>query len=250
MRILISNDDGIGADGILHLTEAMSEIGDVTIVAPVTEKSAAGHSITMKYPLRCTEVNLRDKFVGYAIEGTPADCVKFGIRNIMKDKPDIVVSGINHGANTAINLIYSGTVSAAREAAIMDCPAIAFSITDHVPTSFDYAKKIAKKITEQVLEKGLKEGILLNVNIPDLPEEKIKGILPTRQGCSKWDDVYEERTDPYGNNYYWLTGVMTDFTSDLGNDQIAVKNDYVAVTPVHFDLTDYKTLEELKDWNL
>jgi 5'-nucleotidase len=250
MKILVCNDDGIGSEGIFQLADALSEIGEVEVVAPITEQSAVGHSITMKTPLRYAKYNMRNKFEGYAVEGTPADCVKFGIKNLLKESPDIVVSGINHGANTAISIIYSGTVSAAREAAIMDCPAIAFSITDHRPKYFDFARKVAKDITLQVVKYGLTKGTLLNVNIPNLPENEIKGIIPTRQGLSKWDDIYEERVDPYGNNYYWLTGSMTDYCQELINDQIAVKNNYVAVTPIHFDLTDYKTFEEIKSWNL
>lgn len=250
MKILVSNDDGIGAEGIFQLADALSEIGDVAIVAPLTEQSAVGHSITMKVPLRVTEYNLRDKFVGYAVNGTPADCVKFGIKNLLRSRPDIVVSGINHGSNTAISIIYSGTVSAAREAAIMDCPAIAFSLTSHKPTLFDYAKKVAKGITLKVVENGLPNGTLLNVNIPHLHENEIKGIKATHQGNSKWADIYEKRTDPYGNDYYWLTGEMIDFDKDLNSDQIAIKSNFVAVTPVHFDLTDYKTFDELQNWNL
>jgi 5'-nucleotidase len=250
MKILVCNDDGIGSEGIFHLADALSGIGDVTVIAPVTEQSAVGHSITMKLPLRYSKYNLRNKYTGFAVEGTPADCVKFGIKNLLKEEPDIVVSGINHGANTAISIIYSGTVSAAREAAIMDFPAIAFSITDHRPKYFEYAKKIAKLLTLQVAEKGLRKGTLLNVNIPNLPEDLIRGILPTKQGGSKWDDIYEERIDPYGNNYYWLTGEMTDFDTNQDNDHIAVKNNYVSITPIHFDLTDYETLNDLSKWNL
>jgi len=249
MKILISNDDGIGAEGIFQLAEALSEIGDVTIVAPLIEQSAVGHSITMKVPLRIAEYNLRNKYIGYAVSGTPADCVKFGIKNILKTKPDIVVSGINHGSNTAISIIYSGTVSAAREAAIMDCPAIAFSLTNHKPTDFEYAKKVAKELTLKVHQNGLAKGTLLNVNIPHVPENEIKGIIPTHQGTSKWADIYEKRIDPYGNDYYWLTGEMIDYENDITFDQIAIKNNYVAVTPVHFDLTDYKTYEKLQTWN-
>lgn len=250
MKILVCNDDGIGSEGIFQLADALSEIGEVTVIAPTTEQSAVGHSITMKVPLRYKKYNIRDKFMGYAVDGTPADCVKFGIKNLLKQDPDIVVSGINHGANTAISIIYSGTVSAAREAAIMDYPAIAFSITDHRPTHFEYAKIVAKELTKKVMENGLKKGTLLNVNIPNLPQDQIKGILPTKQGCSKWDDIYEERTDPYGNKYFWLTGTMTDFNNDIINDQIAVKNNYVAITPIHFDLTDYEVFNSLEDWNL
>jgi len=250
MKILVCNDDGIGSEGIFQLADALSEIGDVTVIAPIAEQSAVGHSITMKVPLRYTKYRMRNGFNAFAVDGTPADCVKFGIKNLLNEVPDIVVSGINHGANTAISIIYSGTVSAAREAAIMDCPAIAFSITDHKPKYFDVARKVAKELTLKVVGNGLKKGTLLNVNIPNLPENQIKGIIPTIQGNSKWDDIYEERVDPYGNNYYWLTGTMTDFDTGLQHDQIAVKNNYVAVTPIHFDLTDYESFEDLKSWNL
>ena len=152
MKILVCNDDGIGSEGIFQLADALSEIGDVTVIAPISEQSAVGHSITMKVPLRYNKYNIRNKFTGFAVDGTPADCVKFGIKNLLNEVPDVVVSGINHGANTAISIIYSGTVSAAREAAIMDCPAIAFSITDHKPTHFEFAKKVAKDLTLKVVK--------------------------------------------------------------------------------------------------
>ncbi len=250
MKILISNDDGIDSEGIYRLAEAMSEIGEIIIIAPKTEQSAAGHSITMKIPLRIQEVKVRNKFKGYAINGTPADCVKIGITHILKELPDIVVSGINHGSNTAISIIYSGTVSAAREAAILGCPAIAVSVTDHNPKYFDVAANVVKKLALKVIKNKLPEGIVLNVNVPNVPAEKIKGILPTFQSKSKWNDSYEERTDPYGNKYYWLTGKMSDSDEEIHNDQTAIKNNFVSVTPIHFDLTDYKVYEELKKWDL
>ncbi len=250
LKILVSNDDGIDARGIYELATALQEIGDVTVIAPRTEQSAVGHAITMKIPLRITEYYRNGDFFGYAIDGTPADCIKIGIRNILKSVPDLVVSGINHGSNTAINIIYSGTVSAAREAAIMDVPAIAMSITSHQPDYFDYAKNLIQKLANVVAEKGLQRGTLLNVNVPNLPSEKIKGALVTTQGKSKWDDIYEERKDPYGRNYYWLTGTLTETDKDLGTDQFAIKNDYASVTPIHFDLTDYETFEKIKNWNL
>ena len=250
MKILISNDDGIDAEGIYRLAEAMSEIGEVIIIAPKTEQSAAGHSITMKIPLRIQEHKVRNKFKGYAINGTPADCVKIGITHILKELPDIVVSGINHGSNTAISIIYSGTVSAAREAAILGCPSIAVSITDHNPEYFDTAANVTKELALKVVKNKLPEGIVLNVNVPNVPAEEIKGILPTHQGKSKWDDGYEERIDPYGNKYYWLTGKMEDTDEEIHNDQVAVQNNYISVTPIHFDLTDYKVYDELKKWNL
>ncbi len=250
MKILVTNDDGIDSHGIQQLANALKEIGDVTVIAPRTEQSAVGHAITMKIPLRVTEYYKNGDFFGYAVEGTPADCVKIGIRNILKSPPDLVVSGINHGSNTAINIIYSGTVSAAREAAIMDIPSIAMSITSHNPKHFDYACDTAKHLSRIVAEKGLRRGTLLNVNVPDLPQDEVAGMLMTTQGKSKWDDIYEERKDPYGKSYFWLTGTLTETDKVLGTDQFAILNNYVSVTPIHFDLTDYETFDEMKSWNL
>ncbi|MFH0734942.1 MAG: 5'/3'-nucleotidase SurE [bacterium] len=251
MKILVSNDDGIYSRGIYALVEALREIGEVIVVAPLTEQSAVGHAITMKIPLRVTQ-HFRGggKLFGYAVDGTPADCIKMGIRNIMQESPDLVVSGINHGSNTAINIIYSGTVSAAREAAIMDVPSIAVSITSHDVKDFTYAAKVAKQVALQVLEHGLTKGTMLNVNVPNLPEDQINGIKITKQGLSKWDDIYEKRIDPYGNDYYWLTGNLVNSDNEMDRDQMAIMNNYVSVTPIHFDLTDYKTFELMKNWNL
>ncbi len=251
MKILISNDDGIDSKGILKLAEALKRVGDVIVVAPRTEQSAVGHAITMKIPLRVTEYYHNGDRFGYAVEGTPADCVKMGIRNIMKESPDIVVSGINHGSNTAISIVYSGTVSAAREAAIMNVPAIAISVADHRPKNFEFACKLAAELVKQVVDKGLPNGTCLNVNVPDLPESEIRGVLITKQGKSKWDDSYEERVDPYGNKYYWLTGNLIETEDNtIESDQNAVKNGYAAITPIHFDLTDYTTYNEMKNWKI
>ena len=250
MKILISNDDGISARGIQELTKALKEIGEVTVVAPATEQSAVGHAISMKNPLRVTKHYHNEEFFGYAVSGTPADCVKMGVRNILKEKPDIVVSGINHGANAAVNIIYSGTVSAAREATFMEIPAVAMSITSHNPESFQAAAKVAKKLVKMVYENGLDKGTMLNVNVPNVSETEIKGIKITSQGKSTWDDYYEERTDPYGNNYYWLKGTLGDDQVDENSDEFAIKNNYVSVTPIQFDLTDRNEIQKLKKWNL
>jgi len=250
LKILISNDDGIDSPGISALAKELKKIGDVTVIAPRTEQSAVGHSITMKNPLRITEYFKNGDFFGYAIDGTPADCVKIGIRNILKEQPDIVLSGINLGSNTAINIIYSGTVSAAREAAIMDVPAIAVSVTSHEAKDFDYAAKLSAQLAKLVVKNKLKTGTLLNVNIPNLPEDKIAGVLLTQQGKSKWDDIYEERQDPYDKNYYWLTGSMKQTDNTLEADQFAVSNNYVSITPIHFDLTDYDSYQTMKEWKL
>lgn len=250
MKILVSNDDGISSIGITELVKELKKIGDVTVVAPATEQSAVGHAITMKYPLRVTEYSINGDFFGYAVDGTPADCIKIGIRNIMKVTPDIVISGINLGSNAAINIIYSGTVSAAREAAIMDVPSIAVSVASHDATHFDYAAGFSAELAQKIVKNGLPAGTLLNVNVPDMPKSEIKGVVITQQGKSKWDDVYEERIDPYGKKYYWLTGNLIETDNSLEADHFAVKNKYISVTPIHFDLTDYKTLEILRDWNL
>lgn len=250
LKILVSNDDGIDSAGILALVKSLREIADVTVVAPHQEQSAIGHAITMQTPLRVFEYHKDGKFFGYAIDGTPADCVKIGIRNIMSEPPDLMVSGINHGSNTAINIIYSGTVSAAREAAIMDVPSIAISVTSHSVMDFSFAAKVAKLLALEVNKRGLPKGTMINVNVPNLPEEQIAGILVTNQGKSKWDDVYEKRVDPYGRNYYWLTGNLVEVDHSLEFDQAAIRNNYVSVTPIHFDLTDYKTFEEMKEWKI
>lgn len=250
MKILVSNDDGIDAPGIYALVKSLKEIGEVIVVAPVREQSAIGHAITMQIPLRVTKVFKDGEFFGYAINGTPADCVKIGIRNILQEPPDIMISGINHGSNTAINIIYSGTVSAAREAAIMDVPAIAISVTNHAVTDFRFASKVAKMLTLEVVNKSLPAGTLLNVNVPDVPEEEISGIILTKQGKSKWDDIYEHRVDPAGRDYYWLKGNLMEVDSEIEMDQAAIKNNYVSVSPIHFDLTDYDTFEKMKNWKL
>lgn len=250
MKILVTNDDGIDSAGIAALKKTLSEIAEVTVVAPRQEQSAVGHGITMQIPLRVQEYYIDGTFFGYAVDGTPADCIKMGMRNIMKEDPDLVVSGINHGSNTAINIIYSGTVSGAREAAIMDVPSIAISVTNHRVKDFSYAAEIAKMLALKINEHGLVLGTLLNVNVPDIPEDKIAGILVTKQGKSKWDDIYEKRVDPYGKDYYWLTGSMMEVDKELEFDQVAIKNNYVAVTPIHFDLTDYETYDKLKTWNI
>ncbi len=250
LKILVTNDDGIDSAGIAALKKSLSKIAEVTVVAPRQEQSAVGHGITMQIPLRVQEYYIDGTFFGYAVDGTPADCIKMGMRNIMKETPDLVVSGINHGSNTAINIIYSGTVSGAREAAIMDVPSIAISVTNHRVKDFSYAAEIAKMLALQINEHGLALGTLLNVNVPDVPEDKIAGILVTKQGKSKWDDIYEKRVDPYGKDYYWLTGSMMEVDKELEFDQVAIKNNFVAVTPIHFDLTDYETYDKLKTWNI
>lgn len=250
MKILVSNDDGIDSPGISALVKSLKEIAEVTVVAPQGEQSAVGHAITMKIPLRVTHYYKNGDFFGYAIDGTPADCIKIGIRNIMQEAPDLVVSGINNGSNTAINIIYSGTVSAAREAAIMDVPAFAISVTSHVPKSYSFAAKVAKQLALKMKNHKLPLGTMLNVNVPDIPENEIAGIILTKQGKSKWDDIYEKRLDPYGREYYWLTGTLLEVDKNNDIDQVAIRKNYVSITPIHFDLTDYSTFDQMKHWQI
>ncbi len=211
MNILVTNDDGINAQGISALVEALKEIADVIVMAPLGEQSAVGHALTVSLPLRVTEYQKNGEFFGFAVSGTPADCVKLALRTFLKEKslpyPDIVVSGINHGRNTAVNVIYSGTVSAATEATVLDVPGVAISLASYHPNAdFSGAAEFIKRFVPEVVKHGLPKGTLLNVNVPSLPPEKIKGVVFTRQGKSYWDDTFEQRRDPHNRPYYWLKG--------------------------------------------
>ena len=207
-----------------------------------------GHAITMQAPLRIREHLKNGKPFGLAVEGTPADCVKFALHNRLKTPPDLVVSGINHGSNTAINIVYSGTVSAATEGTILGVPSIAVSLTTYDKPDFTYAAKVTKRIALSVLKHGLKPGTLLNVNVPAVPEKKIKGIKITRMGKTRWDDTFEARRDPINQEFYWLTGTLEVIDKGADTDQIAIENNYVSVTPIHYELTDFATLKKLKRW--
>lgn len=250
MNILISNDDGIDAPGIHALAHELRKIGQVTVVAPDKQQSAVGHAITMNYPLRVKEFHKNGKFFGYAVEGTPADAVKLAVRALLKRKPDIIVSGINHGSNTAISIIYSGTVSAATEGTILGIPSIAVSLTTYGKADFSYAAKFSRNLTRLVARHGLPKGTLLNVNVPPLKESEIRGVLVTRQGESTWDDAFDARRDPANKEYYWLTGALLEGDSDREADQWAVSNRYVSITPIQYDLTDYAMMDVLKRWSV
>ena len=250
LRILICNDDGINAEGIVALAREIRKIADVTVVAPSTQQSAVGHAITVNYPLRAVPWRVDNDLPGYAVEGTPADCVKLGVGFLMKEKPDMVISGINHGSNTAINIIYSGTVSAATEGTILGIPSIAISLASFQSTDFSYAAKLAGRLTLLVAEKGLPVGTLLNVNVPGIPESEIKGIMVTMQGISTWVDRFDVRRDPANREYFWLTGSMNVIDTETNTDHVAVMNDYVSITPVKYELTDRKLYDEMKGWGI
>lgn len=250
LHILVSNDDGIDAPGLYALVQEVKKIADVTVVAPDKQQSAVGHAITVNYPLRVVPFRKNGEFFGYAVEGTPADAVKLGVRFLTKVKPDILLSGINHGSNTAINIIYSGTVSAATEGTILGIPSIAISLTTYEEADFTYAARFAARLALLVVTNGLPEGTLLNVNVPAVPEKQIRGIRVTKQGTSKWDDTFDVRRDPANREYYWLTGKMIVTDTDLDADQVAIRNNVVSVTPIHYELTDRRTAELMKAWNI
>ena len=248
--ILVTNDDGIYTDGIYWLWEAVKDFGNALVVAPDTEKSAAGHAITITNPLRTKYVNRRGGFSGYAVNGTPADCVKIAVRSILKSPPDLVVSGINYGANVGTNVIYSGTVSAATEGTIFGIPSIAVSIDSHHPKDFKSAMDTTQNTLKKVLKFGLPEGTLLNVNVPDIPEEMIKGTRITTQGNAYFKDRFEKREDPRGNIYYWMTGESIDPDSSGNTDNRALKDGYISVTPIHYRLTNESFMSDLESWKI
>ncbi len=250
MKILLTNDDGINSLGIYALYQELKKIGQVSIVAPETEQSAIGHAITLSNPLRVREVYRDGSFYGYSVNGTPADCVKLGAMVIFKESPDIVVSGINLGPNLGIDVIYSGTVSAATEGTVLEIPSMAVSLATRRDPDYSFAATFAKDLCLRVKEKGLPSGTLLNVNIPAVPFDKIKGVRVTRQGKSRFKDTFEKRMDPRGNVYYWLTGEIIKEEEDEEADTKAVSGNYVSITPLHFDLTSYLHICGLKEWDI
>ncbi len=246
--ILVSNDDGIDAPGIEAAARELKKLGTVVVVAPEKQRSAVGHAITMNYPLRATKFYKHGSLFGYAVEGTPADCVKLATRALLHRQPDLLVSGVNHGSNTAINIIYSGTVSAATEGTVLGIPSIAISLTTYAKADFRYASAFARKLGKLVLQHGLPHGTLLNVNVPAIPASQVRGVRMTRQGKTRWDDTYDVRLDPNDKEYYWLTGKLEIIDHSAETDEIAVRQGYVSITPVQYDLTDYRFLEKLKRW--
>lgn len=252
MRILISNDDGIWAPGIRALVEALSSLGEIFIVAPDRERSATGHGITVHWPLKVDKVDFGISGVkAWAVEGTPADCVKLGIEVLTGDKrPDVVVSGINNGPNLGTDILYSGTVSAAIEAIINEVPGIAVSLASYHPNDFSVTGRIAALMVEKLLENGISEDTILNVNVPALAFEEIKGIKVTRLGQRRYQNAFHERRDPRGRIYYWIGGEPIDLDASQDTDIWAIESGYVSVTPVHFDLTNYKIMQEVDNWKL
>ena len=247
--ILVSNDDGITAPGIRMLISIMNTIGDVVVVAPDNPQSGMGHAITVNSTLYIESVTIDGKQPEYSCSGTPADCVKLAVREILDRKPDICVSGINHGSNSSINVIYSGTMSAALEAGIEGIPAIGFSLLDYNwNANFEHCKSYIETITRQVLEHGLPDGVVLNVNLPNLDKKDIKGIKVCRQARANWVEEFDKRTNPMGRDYYWLAGKFVNMDKGEDTDEWALANGYISVVPVQFDLTAHHTIQQLNTW--
>lgn len=248
--VLISNDDGINAPGIYALAKEIKKVAEVVVVAPDSQQSAVGHALTVSTPLRVTPYEKNGELFGYAINGTPADCVKLAVRNLLSRKPDLVISGINHGMNTAINTIYSGTVSAATEAAILDIPSFAISLGTYKDNpDFSFAAKFSVKFIPIFLKMKIPKGTLLNINVPAVQEKDIKGVKVTKLNNSYWDDVFEARRDPQNKLYYWLTGKYIIGNKDTIYDDVAINNNLVSITPIHYDLTNHEFFSEIADWD-
>lgn len=241
--ILITNDDGHAARGLHALTDVAREFGDVVVMAPEQNASAKGLSLTTKVPVRAREVESDI----YACDGTPVDCLKLAYEHFCPRRPDLVVSGINHGSNSSINVLYSGTMGAVIEATVLGLPAIGFSLLNHSPEAdFEPSRPIVRRIIGQVLDHGLPAGVALNVNIPRLAADEIKGIRVCHQAPGRWLDSFERRVDPVGRPYWWLTGKFDCDTPPEGSDEWALRNGYVSVVPVNVDLTHYPTIDTLK----
>jgi len=248
--ILVTNDDGITAPGIKALVEVVRPLGKVIVVAPDSPQSGMGHAVTITRPIRLEKLEMFEGIESYQCSGTPADCVKLAVDQVLHHKPDLVVSGINHGSNASINVLYSGTMSAAIEGAIEGIPAIGFSLTDYArDADFGPGLPFIKQIVEQVIANGLPEGVLLNVNIPT-PEGEVKGIRVCRQAKAKWEENFAEREDPHGRPYYWMVGIFKDHDGAPDTDLTALNEGYVSVVPTLFDLTAHQFMADLKSWNL
>jgi len=249
--ILVSNDDGITAPGIRALIDAMKEIGDLLVVAPDKPQSGMGHAITLNSTLRLQRIQDVEGITEYSCSGTPADCVKIAIGRLLTRKPDLCVSGINHGSNSSINVIYSGTMSAAVEGCIEGIPSVGFSLCDHAhEADFTPCMEVVKTICREILSRGLPEGVCLNVNIPKVPAEELKGTKVCRQAHAVWEETFDERTDPSGRKYYWLTGFFKNLDKEEDTDEFALSQGYVSVVPIGIDFTSHRFLDTLKKWNL
>jgi len=250
MQILVTNDDGILAPGIQELARAMVKLGDVILSAPMEEMSAIGHGITIRDPIRIKTMTFPGISQAWAVGGTPADCVKLAVQELICENCGLVISGINNGPNLGTDVLYSGTVSAAIEGAILGLPSIAISLASYDSTDYTVAAEVARILAEKVYNNKalIPPDTLLNVNVPAVPLEKLKGFKVTRLGVREYSNIFDKRVDPRGNTYFWLAGDVLPYQEeDPDIDVIAVENNYVSITPIHFDLTNYRIIQQIKD---
>lgn len=249
MRFLLTNDDGIFAPGIRALRRVLASMGEVVVVAPASEQSAVGHSITLLHPLMVEEVREQGELIGYAVDGKPADCVKLGLVELLREPPDLVVSGINAGSNAGINVLYSGTVAAAIEGAFYGVPSIAVSLELPELAHYETGAQWAIRVIQRILKNRPSAGDLFNVNIPDLSQGPPQGVRVAKQGLVCYRECYEARTDPRGRKYYWLLPDQLRPSDVLDTDLAALRNHFVTVTPLHFDLTSQDRLRSMREWD-
>ncbi len=249
--ILVTNDDGIHARGIEVLTDIARQFGKTVVIAPAEGQSGMSHAITVKFPLRIKKISDEKDLTIYSCSGTPVDGVKLALAQLLDREPDLIISGINHGSNSSSSVVYSGTMGAAIEGCINSIPAIGFSLLDHSSTAdFEASRPYVKRIIEMVLENGLPQGVCLNVNIPAIPKQEIKGMKVCRQNRGIWREEFDKRMDPRSQEYYWLTGEFYDLEPESADtDQWALLNNYVSVVPVQPDMTAYKFMDTLKSWD-
>ncbi|RZP04772.1 MAG: 5'/3'-nucleotidase SurE [Flavobacteriales bacterium] len=251
--ILVTNDDGINAPGIRFLIDIVNDFGDVVVVAPDSPQSGMGHAITINNTLYCEPIviNKNKPQSEYSCSGTPADCVKIAVNEILKRKPDLCVSGINHGSNSSINVIYSGTMSAAVEAGTHGIPAIGFSLLDYsLDADFTHSKEFVKRIISECLNNGVPKGVVLNVNIPKISNNKLKGIKICRQANGVWEEKFDKRINPLGREYYWLSGKFVNNDPGEDTDEWALENGFVSITPTQYDLTAHQAIKNISNWKL
>ncbi len=248
VKILLTNDDGINAGGIRALVKELSTLGDLYVVAPDQERSGTGHSITVFEPISTRRLEIEGVIAAWLVRGTPVDCVKLAIGKLLKEKMDLVVSGINHGPNLGTDVLYSGTVSAAAEGVIMGVPSIAVSLNSYQDNmEFDFPARFTRNFVKTIMRHGIDRKTMVNINIPPLAPKEIKGIRITRLGVRNYDNLFEERQDPRGNTYYWLGGGVRKEEQEKDSDVLAVEENYISITPLHLDLTDYVLIQEYND---
>jgi 5'-nucleotidase len=249
LHILLTNDDGINAQGLLSLHRRLRQTHHVSVIAPDRERSAVGHGITLHQPLRATQVPVNGNSKGWAVSGTPADCVKLAVLELMEQRPDVVISGINLGANVGVNMNYSGTVAAAKEATIYGLKSIAISIQGNGGPNLDSAAQFAAHVAPMVVANGLPQGTFLNINLPSVPAGQIAGVRVSRQAIDIYDEYFEKRQDPRNESYYWQCSESHPDYRHQDADGAALLGNFITITPVRCDMTDYNALEKIKEWD-